>query len=95
MEVVLKTQLTQPCDLLHPVATRMSFQFPETRLIQYDCGEQALIAFIVFVIVFMICAPHIWNCKIRVSTNHNCCTREVFIFDALQSSHNLPGAGHL
>ena len=63
MEVVLKTQLTQPCDLLHPVATRMSFQFPETRLIQYDCGEQALIAFIVFVIVFMICAPHIWNCK--------------------------------
>ena len=26
-------------DLLHPMATSMSFQFPETRLIQYDCGE--------------------------------------------------------
>ena len=95
MEVVLKTQLTQPCDLLHPVATRMSFQFPETRLIQYDCGEQALIAFMVFVIVFMTCAFHIWNCKMIVSPNHNCCTREVFIFDALQCSDNLPGAGHL
>ena len=40
MEVVLREQLTQPCELLHPVATRRSFQFPETRLIQYDCGEQ-------------------------------------------------------
>lgn len=47
MEVVLKAELTQPCELLHPVATRVSFQFPETRLIQYDCGEQALFVFII------------------------------------------------
>jgi len=25
--------------LLHPIATRRCFQFPETRLIQYDCGK--------------------------------------------------------
>ena len=41
MEVVLREGLVQPCELLHPVATRRCFQFPETRLIQYDCGKFA------------------------------------------------------
>ena len=31
--------LSSPSSLLHPAATAAALQFPETRLIQYDCGE--------------------------------------------------------
>ena len=33
------TELSPLSTLLHPVATSVEFQFPETRLIQYDCGK--------------------------------------------------------
>ena len=38
-EDVLRSELSGPSELLHPVNTRQCFLFPETRLIQYDCGE--------------------------------------------------------
>ena len=38
MEEMFSTHLSPAATLLHPVATRRCFQFPETRLIQYDCG---------------------------------------------------------
>ncbi len=31
--------LSRPLGVLHQTTTAMCFQFPETRLIQYDCGE--------------------------------------------------------
>ena len=38
---LLGSQLSAPCEVLHPMATKQCFLFPETRLIQYDCGELA------------------------------------------------------
>lgn len=38
IEEMFCTHLSPAATLLHPVATRRCFQFPETRLIQYDCG---------------------------------------------------------
>jgi E1A-binding protein p400 len=38
-EDVLRSELSGPSELLHPVNTRQCFLFPETRLIQYDCGK--------------------------------------------------------
>ena len=40
-EDLLGSQLSAPCEVLHPIATKQCFLFPETRLIQYDCGELA------------------------------------------------------
>ena len=37
--VALETFLSSRCQILHNAATGMSLQFPETRLIQYDCGQ--------------------------------------------------------
>ena len=34
----LKYALPSLTTLLHPIATGICFQFPERRLIQYDCG---------------------------------------------------------
>ena len=34
----LEKKVADVPDLLHPVATSFQLQFPETRLIQYDCG---------------------------------------------------------
>ena len=34
----LSQELSPRADFLHPIATSVCFQFPETRLIQYDCG---------------------------------------------------------
>ena len=34
----LSQELSPRADFLHPIATSTCFQFPETRLIQYDCG---------------------------------------------------------
>lgn len=36
---MLDKELSTLPPLLHPMATAMKLQFPETRLIQYDCGE--------------------------------------------------------
>ncbi|XP_071446621.1 helicase domino isoform X2 [Hetaerina americana] len=38
-EALLHHQLTSRCDILHPVASAMVTQFPDPRLIQYDCGK--------------------------------------------------------
>ncbi|XP_046390170.1 helicase domino isoform X2 [Ischnura elegans] len=38
-EVLLHKQLSSRCDLLHSVASAMVTQFPDPRLIQYDCGK--------------------------------------------------------
>lgn len=35
---VSRKQLADGTGLLHPIKTRMLVQFPEKRLIQYDCG---------------------------------------------------------
>ena len=35
----LHTQLSSKAAMLHPISTRMAVQFPEVRLIQYDCGK--------------------------------------------------------
>jgi len=34
-----KSLLTEKSNLLHPIQTRMLVQFPDKRLIQYDCGK--------------------------------------------------------
>ena len=39
LQHTFREQFSPSFDLLHPVATRRCFQFPETRLIQYDCGK--------------------------------------------------------
>ena len=36
---MLDKELSTLPPLLHPVTTAMKLQFPETRLIQYDCGK--------------------------------------------------------
>lgn len=35
----LQQELSPTCNILHPVARSMTTQFPDPRLIQYDCGE--------------------------------------------------------
>lgn len=35
----LCTELTQRMDILHPIVSAMNTQFPDPRLIQYDCGK--------------------------------------------------------
>ncbi len=39
MEHKLHTEAGPKCRNLHPIASRMAVQFPELRLIQYDCGK--------------------------------------------------------
>jgi len=41
----LSLELSPRADFFHPIATSMCFQFPETRLIQYDCGESDIMYF--------------------------------------------------
>lgn len=36
---MLQQELSSRCALLHPIASAMVTQFPDPRLIQYDCGE--------------------------------------------------------
>jgi E1A-binding protein p400 len=36
---MLQQELSSCCALLHPIASAMVTQFPDPRLIQYDCGE--------------------------------------------------------
>ncbi|KAG8223943.1 hypothetical protein J437_LFUL003751 [Ladona fulva] len=38
-EALLRRHLSSRCDLLHPIASAMVTQFPDPRLIQYDCGK--------------------------------------------------------
>lgn len=45
MEETFTTHLSPTATFLHPVATRRCFQFPETRLIQYDCGMYVRMCF--------------------------------------------------
>lgn len=35
----LRRELSPKCDIFHPIVTNMRTQFPELRLIQYDCGK--------------------------------------------------------
>lgn len=35
---ILKTELRDRCSVLHDSATSRCFNFPDRRLIQYDCG---------------------------------------------------------
>lgn len=35
---ILKTELKDRCSILHSAATNYCFNFPDRRLIQYDCG---------------------------------------------------------
>lgn len=39
MEREMKDVLQKPCELIHPIVSCMSTQFPDPRLIQYDCGK--------------------------------------------------------
>lgn len=39
LELELQHELSPKMALLHPVASAMSTQFPDPRLIQYDCGK--------------------------------------------------------
>lgn len=41
----LSRELSPRADFFHPITTSMCFQFPETRLIQYDCGESNVVYF--------------------------------------------------
>ena len=36
---MLQQELSSRSALLHPIASAMVTQFPDPRLIQYDCGE--------------------------------------------------------
>lgn len=36
---ILETALSPVCTFFHPLVSNMKTQFPELRLIQYDCGE--------------------------------------------------------
>ncbi|VDI33321.1 E1A-binding protein p400 [Mytilus galloprovincialis] len=38
-ETLLQSQLSPKATCLHPISTRLLVQFPEKRLIQYDCGK--------------------------------------------------------
>jgi E1A-binding protein p400 len=38
-QAMLQQELSSRCALLHPIASAMVTQFPDPRLIQYDCGE--------------------------------------------------------
>ncbi|KAK6637968.1 hypothetical protein RUM44_008392 [Polyplax serrata] len=38
-ELTLRKELSPRCDLLHRIASAMCTQFPDPRLIQYDCGK--------------------------------------------------------
>lgn len=44
LEERLREELGPRCAFLHPVLCNLQTQFPELRLIQYDCGEQAAVA---------------------------------------------------
>ena len=37
-----KARLSESTRMLHPIHTRMLVQFPDKRLIQYDCGKLTL-----------------------------------------------------
>lgn len=39
VENQMTKQLSEPCRLIHPIVSCMSTQFPDPRLIQYDCGK--------------------------------------------------------
>ncbi|XP_066594643.1 helicase domino isoform X3 [Prorops nasuta] len=39
MQMQLQRDLSPKCSILHPVASAMLTQFPDPRLIQYDCGK--------------------------------------------------------
>ncbi|XP_067010530.2 helicase domino [Anabrus simplex] len=38
-QAILQQELSSKCALLHPIASAMITQFPDPRLIQYDCGK--------------------------------------------------------
>ncbi len=39
VEQELRFQLKKPTQILHPIVSAMATQFPDPRLIQYDCGK--------------------------------------------------------
>lgn len=39
MQMVLQRRITPKCAILHPINSAMMTQFPDPRLIQYDCGK--------------------------------------------------------
>lgn len=41
-EYALKTTLSPLASMLHPISSGMMTQFPDPRLIQYDCGKSSL-----------------------------------------------------
>lgn len=47
-EQLLHKELSPQTACLHPVATRTAVQFPEARLIQYDCGKFIKNIFVAF-----------------------------------------------
>lgn len=51
LDALGRRKLADSASLLHPIQTRMLVQFPEKRLIQYDCGKwREFIKFIQFYI---------------------------------------------
>lgn len=39
LQKVLELELLPKCDILHPIVSALLTQFPDPRLIQYDCGK--------------------------------------------------------
>jgi len=44
--MILQSELSPKSTCLHPISTRLAVQFPEKRLIQYDCGKYILLEYV-------------------------------------------------